>query len=85
MDEYYVRLTFLIQCFYRPPFDASVYATHCLLEAKSVQNFSDYITLAKQGVYCVNTVYISEYLHKTTKDIRDCILPYFSKFYSDHN
>lgn len=66
----------------KPPFEDEVHATHCLLEPKSVQNFSDYIPLAKQGMYIVNTLYLSEFLHKTTKDIRECILPYFTKHYS---
>lgn len=70
---------------HRPPFNRNVSATHCLLEAKSVKDFSEYIPLAKQGIYCVNTVYISDYLHGTTKCIKDSILPYFSKYYSEHS
>ncbi|XP_057665915.1 DNA topoisomerase 2-binding protein 1-B isoform X1 [Diorhabda carinulata] len=66
----------------KPPFEDTIYATHCLIEQRSVENFSDYIPLAKQGIYLVNTVYISDHLHNPNKDIRDCILPYFSKYYS---
>ncbi|XP_050511327.1 DNA topoisomerase 2-binding protein 1 isoform X1 [Diabrotica virgifera virgifera] len=65
----------------KPPFEDTVHATHCLLEQKSVDKFTDYIPLAKQGIYLVNTVYISDHLHNPNKDIRDCILPYFSKYY----
>ncbi|XP_023021117.2 mutagen-sensitive 101 isoform X1 [Leptinotarsa decemlineata] len=66
----------------KPPFDDTVHATHCLLELKSVENVADYIPLARQGIYLVNTVYISDYLHQPNRDIRDCVLPYFSKFYA---
>lgn len=55
------------------------------MEPKSVKNMADYVALAKQGIYCVNTVYISDYLHRTTKDISECILPYFAKYYSEHS
>ncbi|KAG5880916.1 hypothetical protein JTB14_036421 [Gonioctena quinquepunctata] len=56
----------------KPPFDDTVHATHCLLEQRSVEHVADYIPLARQGVYLVNTIYISDYLHQPNKDIRDC-------------
>ncbi|KAK9879087.1 hypothetical protein WA026_003900 [Henosepilachna vigintioctopunctata] len=64
-----------------PPFTDTVHATHCLLEAKSMDNFSVYEPLAKQGIYCVNTVYISDFLNRTSNDIKDSILPYFQKYF----
>ncbi|KAJ8954961.1 hypothetical protein NQ318_000392 [Aromia moschata] len=48
----------------KPPFDDSVHATHCLLEQRSVRDYSDYIPLAQQGIYLLNTVYISDYLYQ---------------------
>lgn len=75
------NLTFFI-FLHSPPFDDPVHATHCLLEQKSIQDFSLYVPLAKQGIYLVNTVFIGDFLHNPNKDIRDCILPYFAKFYA---
>ncbi|KAJ8920479.1 hypothetical protein NQ315_005347 [Exocentrus adspersus] len=65
-----------------PPFDDTVYATHCLLEQRIVRDYADYIPLAQQGIYLLNTVYISDYLYNPHRDIRECILPYFAKYYS---
>lgn len=68
-------------CF-RPPFDSDVHATHCLLEIRSVPDFDVYIPLAKQGIFCINTIYVSEYLYRTNADIKDAVLPHFIKYYS---
>ncbi|CAH0559697.1 unnamed protein product [Brassicogethes aeneus] len=69
-----------------PPFDdtVTINATHCLLEPRkiSMEKMQDYIILAKQGIYCVNTLYISDFLQRITNDVRDCILPPFTKYYS---
>ncbi|KAL3278933.1 hypothetical protein HHI36_016451 [Cryptolaemus montrouzieri] len=64
-----------------PPFDDVVHATHCLIEIKSAAKFALYEPLAQQGIYCVNTVYISDFLHRTNKDIKDCILPFYHKYF----
>lgn len=66
----------------RPPFEDTVHATHCLLEQRSVRDYADYIPLAQQGIFLLNTVYISDYLHQPNRDIKECILPYFAKYYS---
>lgn len=71
----------IMEFFYRPPFDGVVHATHCLLEVKTVSDFSLYIPLAKQGIFCVNTLYLSDYLYRTSRDIKDSILPHFAKYY----
>ncbi|XP_018580230.1 DNA topoisomerase 2-binding protein 1 [Anoplophora glabripennis] len=65
-----------------PPFEETVHATHCFLEQRSVRDYTDYIPLAQQGIYLLNTVYISDYLHQPNRDVRECILPYFAKYYS---
>ncbi|KAJ3642726.1 hypothetical protein Zmor_025484 [Zophobas morio] len=65
-----------------PPFSENVYATHCLLEARSVPDFSVYIPLAQRGILCINTLYISDFLYRINKDIKDAIVPHFSKYYS---
>lgn len=75
----------IIFIYFRPPFGDSVYATHCLLDTKNVSDLSPYIPLAKQGIYCISTLYINEVLQRSAKDIRDCILPYFREFYVDHD
>lgn len=75
----YTMIISIYFCF-SPPFEGTVYATHCFLEVKSVRDFSQYIPLAKQGIYCVNTIFISEFLQKTSKDVTDSILPYFNKY-----
>ncbi|XP_045460670.1 DNA topoisomerase 2-binding protein 1 isoform X8 [Harmonia axyridis] len=64
-----------------PPFDDVVHATHCLMEPKSVSNFSLYESLAKQGIYCVNTVFLSDFLHRINKDVKDSILPFYQKYF----
>nr|CAH7737114.1 unnamed protein product [Callosobruchus chinensis] len=67
----------------KPPFDGHVHATHCLIDNKYVSSdLSAYIPLAEQGIYLVPTVYISDYLYNPSKEIRDCVIPYFSKYYS---
>lgn len=69
-----------------PPFgDNILSATHCFIEQKTVQNIKEYVPLAEQGIYCVSTLYISEFLHLTKKSIKDCILPMFQKYYNDNN
>jgi topoisomerase (DNA) II binding protein 1 len=65
-----------------PPFDEDIHATHCLLEVRSVSDFSLYNRLAEQGILCLNTLYISDFLYRTNKDIKDAIVPHFTKFYS---
>ncbi|XP_017784595.1 PREDICTED: DNA topoisomerase 2-binding protein 1-A [Nicrophorus vespilloides] len=57
-----------------PPFTESVYATHCLLEQKSVTNIEDYAPLAKQGILCLTTFFVNEYLHRTKKNIQEYVL-----------
>ncbi|XP_044744929.1 DNA topoisomerase 2-binding protein 1-A isoform X2 [Coccinella septempunctata] len=64
-----------------PPFDDTIHATHCLMEPKSVSNFALYEPLARQGIYCVNTLYLSDFLHRTNKDIKDAILPFYQKYF----
>ncbi|XP_008190279.1 DNA topoisomerase 2-binding protein 1 isoform X2 [Tribolium castaneum] len=65
-----------------PPFKENVHATHCLLEIKSVPDFSAYLPLAQQGILCLNTLYISDFLYRTNKDVKDAIIPHFTKFYT---
>ncbi|KAK9745844.1 BRCA1 C Terminus (BRCT) domain [Popillia japonica] len=64
-----------------PPFTQEIYATHCLLDPKFVSNLADYIPLAEQGIYIFNTFYINDFLHRIAKDVKDCILPAFQKYY----
>ncbi|KAK4881729.1 hypothetical protein RN001_005048 [Aquatica leii] len=64
-----------------PPFTKTIHATHCLLDLKYVSNFSDYIPLAQQGVYCVNTLYVNDFLLKNGIDVRDYIVPYLLEYY----
>lgn len=65
-----------------PPYDDPVHATHCLLEVKLIKNFEPYVPLVKQGIKCLNTLYISHCLMKVnSEDIRDYIVPYFSNYY----
>ncbi|XP_030747341.1 DNA topoisomerase 2-binding protein 1-A isoform X2 [Sitophilus oryzae] len=65
-----------------PPFDEPIHATHCLLEAKVVKDFSQYTPLALQGIKCVNTIYIHEFLRKCGKEDTNYILPYFTSYYN---
>ncbi|CAH1971985.1 unnamed protein product [Acanthoscelides obtectus] len=66
----------------KPPFDDHVHATHCLIDNKYVSSdLSAYIPLAEQGIYLVPTVYVSDYLYNPSKEIKDCIIPYFAKYY----
>ncbi|XP_076255601.1 mutagen-sensitive 101 isoform X2 [Rhynchophorus ferrugineus] len=65
-----------------PPFEDSVHATHCLLEAKVVKDLSQYTPLALQGIKCVNTIYINEFLRNCGKEVTSYVLPYFSSYYS---
>ncbi|XP_044258153.1 DNA topoisomerase 2-binding protein 1 isoform X2 [Tribolium madens] len=65
-----------------PPFKDSVHATHCLLEIRSVPDFSVYIPLAQQGILCLNTLYISDFLYRTNKDVKDAVVPHLTKYYT---
>ncbi|RZC32583.1 DNA topoisomerase 2-binding protein 1-B, partial [Asbolus verrucosus] len=65
----------------KPPFNEPVHATHCLLEVRSVPDFGVYNPLAQQGILCINTLYISDFLFKTNKDVKEAILPQYSRFY----
>lgn len=65
-----------------PPYNESVHATHCLLDLKFIKDILDYIPLAKQGIFCVNTLYISEYLQRTANDVRDYIVPSLASYYN---
>lgn len=64
-----------------PPFDDSIHATHCLLEIKMVKDFSKYEVLAQQGIKCVNTIYINDFLWRIKRDDIDYIIPHFSQYY----
>lgn len=67
-----------------PPFYDNVFsATHCFIEPKAVTNFNEYVPLAKQGIYCINILYISEFLHLTKRNIKDSVLPMFKKYYNN--
>lgn len=46
-----------------PPFAHNVDATHCLVDFKRISNFQDLIPLAKQGIPCVNIIFLSLYLN----------------------
>ncbi|CAG9762777.1 unnamed protein product [Ceutorhynchus assimilis] len=64
------------------PFNDPVHATHCLLEIKSIKDLSVFIPLAKQGVKCVNTIYVHDFLWKLNQNDFDSVIPYFSKYYN---
>ncbi|CAG9762703.1 unnamed protein product [Ceutorhynchus assimilis] len=64
-----------------PPFNDSIHATHCLMEIKSVDDFSQFVPLVKQGIKCVNTIYVNDFLWKKFQNDLDCIVPYFAKYY----
>ncbi|XP_065170414.1 DNA topoisomerase 2-binding protein 1 isoform X3 [Atheta coriaria] len=63
-----------------PPFEENVSATHCFLEVKN-NELSPFITLAQQGILCINTLYVNDFLQRTAQDINDFILPGFRKYY----
>ncbi|KAF5302459.1 hypothetical protein FQR65_LT08549 [Abscondita terminalis] len=65
----------------RPPFTKTVHATHCLLDLKFVNNIDDYAPLAQQGILCVNTLYVNDFLMKNGIDTRDYIVPYLLQYY----
>lgn len=67
--------------FYRPPFQDDVFATHCLMEVKSISNMSEYIPLAKQAIFCVSTVFISDVLFGKVTDPKSAVLPFFAAYY----
>lgn len=46
-----------------PPFNHNIDATHCLIDGKSISDMSDFIPLAKQGIPCLNMVFLSSYLY----------------------
>ncbi|XP_050310488.1 DNA topoisomerase 2-binding protein 1 [Anthonomus grandis grandis] len=61
-----------------PPFEDSIHATHCLLDPKNI-DLSKYEVLAQQGIKCVNTLYIHNFLLRNKID--DNIIPQFLKYY----
>lgn len=67
-----------------PPYEDTVDATHCLMELKKIQNISQYVPLAQQGIKCYNVFYIIHHLlnpEKRNEDFKDFIIPYFSNYY----
>ncbi|XP_071053799.1 DNA topoisomerase 2-binding protein 1-like isoform X2 [Onthophagus taurus] len=66
-----------------PPFEDNIYATHCLIDPKIVHDFSSFIPLAKQGIFCVNITFISDFLYRNVRDDRDACLPELAKYYQD--
>lgn len=65
-----------------PPFDDPIHATHCLIELKTVKDLSTFVVLAEQGIKCINTIYINDFLWRSNKEDVDYVIPYFSKYYS---
>ncbi|XP_022903997.2 DNA topoisomerase 2-binding protein 1-like isoform X1 [Onthophagus taurus] len=65
------------------PFEDNIYATHCLIDPKIVTDFSSFIPLAKQGIFCVNITFISDFLYRNVRDDRDACLPELAKYYQD--
>ncbi|KAH1009030.1 hypothetical protein HUJ04_001459 [Dendroctonus ponderosae] len=64
-----------------PPFDDPIHATHCLIELKTVKDLSAFVVLAEQGIKCINTIYINDFLWRSNKEDVDYVIPYFSKYY----
>ncbi|KAK5649872.1 hypothetical protein RI129_000901 [Pyrocoelia pectoralis] len=65
-----------------PPYNKPIHATHCLLDLKYISNIDDYIPLAQQGIYCVNTLFVSDFLSRPDGDVRDFIIPYLLDYYN---
>lgn len=67
---------------FRAPFDESVHATHCFIERRAVDDINVLIPLAKQGIFCVNSIYVMEFLHRTSNDIKEYICPELLTYYN---
>lgn len=65
-----------------PPFSHNIDATHCLIDFKKSPNLPDYIPLAKQGIPCLNVVFLSQYLNSMgNADARQNIPPDLQNYY----
>ncbi|KAF5273001.1 hypothetical protein FQA39_LY07650 [Lamprigera yunnana] len=64
-----------------PPFTKPVHATHCLIDLKAIRDIADYVPLAKEGIFCVNTLFVNDFLLKPGCNVHDFIIPYLQEYY----
>lgn len=68
-----------------PPFSHHIDATHCLIDFKKSSNLTDFLPLAKQGIPCLNVIFLSQYLNSMANiDPKDSIPPELLSYYNNN-